>query len=75
MHLIFHIIYNKFAFHLEIFSEWEWKVPVSQLITKATKASVLSLVGPHSKGTLQVRFVIEKCELLKIFKIFTFFSG
>lgn len=36
---------------------------------------MLSLVGSHSKGTLQVRSVIEKCELLKIFKIFTFFSG
>lgn len=42
---------------------------------KATKASVFSLVGPHSKGAPQVRPVIEKCELLKIFKIFTFFSG
>lgn len=42
---------------------------------KATKASALSVVGPHSEGALQIRSVIEKCELLKIFKIFTFFSG
>lgn len=36
---------------------------------------MLPVAGPHGEGTHRRRSVIEKCELLKIFKIFTFFSG
>lgn len=61
--LLFQVTENQFTFHFEILSPWEWKVSVSQLISsiweRLPKASVLSRVGTHSKGTLQVRSVRE----------------